>query len=456
MNVENVITKINNLLWGDVLVVFILCVGIYTTVGLKFLQINVPKIFKYLFSKRGENVDGDISPFAALNVALGGTVGVGNIAGVATAISLGGPGAIFWMWVSGLVGMATKFTEVVLGVHYRVREKDGPMLGGPMMYIKYGLPKWLHLLAYLFAIFAAVAALGIGNMAQANSVAVGAEELGIPRYITGLVLIFAVGLVTIGGIKRIAEVATICVPVMCGVYFLAAIVIIFFHITKLPQSIILIFTSAFSTKSLAGGIVAATFKDAIRYGIARGLFSNEAGLGSAPIAHSTAITDHPVRQGFFGMFEVFIDTIIICTITALAIIVTDCWQTGQTAAVLTMNAFSKTFGVKVGSLIVVGSMILTAYDTNLAWCFYGESCSAFLFGHQARIVYRFLWLPFVLIGAMGKLEVIWNICDVLNALMALPNLIAILFLAPVVFNLTKNFITATKESQNGDFDTYTK
>ncbi len=444
MNFEKVVSVINNILWNYILVLLLLATGIYLSVRIKFLQFKFFTVLKYMFKKRATNVEGDISPFAALNVALGGTVGVGNIAGVATAISLGGPGAIFWMWVSGILGMVTKFTEVVLGVHFRVREKDGPMLGGPMMYIKQGLPKQLHFLAYCFAIFGTLAALGIGNMAQANSVALGAAEFGVPRYVTGLVLILAVGLVTLGGIKRIAEVASVCVPVMCGVYFIAGIIVILRYMYELPQSILLIFQKAFTAQAAIGGFAGTTVANTIRYGIARGIFSNEAGLGSAPIAHSTAKVEHPVRQGLLGMFEVFVDTLVICSITALAIIVSNSWQTGHTGAVLTMSAFGKVFTPIIGNFIVVGSLILTAYSTNLAWGFYGESCCAFLFGHKVRKIYRFLWLPFVMVGALGKLEVIWSVCDMLNGLMAIPNLIALILLIPIVIKLTENFFIQEK------------
>lgn len=436
--------KINAIVWGPPLLILILGVGIFLTIGIKFLQFTrLRKLFKEIFSKpKGE---GDISPFAALNVALGGTVGVGNIAGVATAIALGGPGAVFWMWISGILGMAIKFSEVVLGVNFRVREENGPMLGGPMMYIKRGMPKAFHFLAYFFAIFGALAAFGIGNMTQSNSVAYGALEFGIPRYITGGFLIIAVGLVTIGGIKRIANVAMVCVPFMCGLYLVGAIVIIISHISDIPAGIILIFKKAFSPQAAVGGFAGATVLRTIKYGIARGVFSNEAGLGSAPMAHATARTDHPARQGLWGIFEVFVDTIIMCTATALVIILTGVWKTGQTGALLTMSAFSKTFGESIGFPLVVICMALTAYDTNLAWCFYGESCSAFLLGHRARVVYRFIWLPFVLIGALGKLEIVWSVADTLNGLMAIPNLIALLFLGGLVFSLTKNFLRNQKQ-----------
>lgn len=437
----NLNNAINSIIWGPLLIILILGVGAYISVGIKFLQIRyLEKIIKHTFFRgTKKDAEGDISPFQALNVALSGTIGVGNIVGVATAITLGGPGAIFWMWISGILGMATKFAEVVLSVYYREKEKGGPMVGGPMMYIKKGLPKIFHPLAYIFAVFGALAAFGIGNMAQANSVADGLLQFGIPRYFTALFLIVAVGLVTIGGIKRIAYTATVCIPFMCMLYFILGILVLIAYIHFIPKAIMLILKGAFTTQAAIGGFAGATVIQAIRYGIARGIFSNEAGLGSAPIAHSTAKTDNPVRQGFWGMIEVFVDTLVICSITALVIITTNSWTSGNTGALLTMEAFSKFFGKTVGYSIVVLSMVLAAYSTNIAWCFYGETCAAFLFGHNVRIFYRILWLPFVLIGALGKLEIIWNICDTLNGLMALPNIIALIILGPTVFKLTEEF-----------------
>jgi len=343
------------------------------------------------------------------------------------------------MWVSGLVGMATKFAEVVLGVAYRTRQATGPMLGGPMMYIERGLGKNFKFLAVMFAALGGLAAFGAGNMAQANSVAIGLAEFNIPRVFTGILLILAVGLVTVGGIKRIASVAAVCVPFMCIIYFFAGVIIIFLDIYRLPQTLILIFESAFSPVAATGGFAGAGVRAAIRWGIARGVFSNEAGLGSASIAHATAQTDHPARQGLWGVFEVFIDTIVICSVTALAILITGVWKSGSTGSLLTMSAFETVFGTKVGFSIVVLCMVLTAYDTILAWGFYGETCSAYLFGPRARGVYRILWLVPIMLGSLGKLEAVWNLADTLNGLMAIPNLIALLFLGPVVFGLTKEF-----------------
>lgn len=442
-------TKLNKVVWGPFLIILLIGIGIYYSFGIGFIQVRkFKRMMEEVFRKRKKELEGDISPLQALSVALAGTVGVGNIAGVATAISFGGPGAIFWMWVSGFLGMATKYAEVVLGIKYRIRQIRGPLLGGPMVYIRRGLGKKFNFLAITFAFLGTIAAFGIGNMTQANSVALGFNEFGIPQFFTGIFLIFVVGLVTIGGLKRIAQVASFCVPFMCLFYFLGGMTIIILNISNLPKTLFLILKSAFTPLAAYGGFMGATVRQAIRWGVARGIFSNEAGLGSAPIAHATAKIDHPVRQGFFGIFEVFVDTIVICSVTGLTILVTGVWKSGLTGAVLTMSAFKATFGKILGSSLVVFSMFLTAYTTMLAWGFYGETCSAYLFGPKVRTIYRILWLPPILIGALGKLEVIWNIADTLNGLMAIPNIIALFLLGKVVFNLTKEFF---KKDENNKY-----
>jgi len=439
-----------------VMLIALVGVGIYTSIRTRFIQFTrfrlmcretMAKIFR-----RGPGAEGDVSPFQALTVAMGGTVGVGNIAGVATAIALGGPGAVFWMFVSGLFGMATKFAEVVLGVHFRAREKDGPMMGGPMTYISRGLgPKWKWL-AVVFSVFGALAAFGIGNMVQANAVAGGLLHFGVPRWITGLVLVVAVGLVTIGGIRRIAHVAEFCVPFMCILYMLSALVVILLNVTRIPSVMALVLRHAFTPTAATGGFAGVGVMMAFRFGIARGVFSNEAGLGSSPMAHATARTDHPVRQGMWGIFEVFVDTIVMCSATALVILLTGVWTSGATGESLTMAGFAAVFGKSFGFPLVVLCMILTAYDTNLAWCFYGETCSAYLFGHghAVRFGYRMLWLPFVILGALGRLDAIWSVSDTLNGLMAIPNLIALIALGGTVVVLTKGFLAGKPYSNGSD------
>jgi AGCS family alanine or glycine:cation symporter len=347
------------------------------------------------------------------------------------------------MLFSGLIGMGTKFAEVCLGLHYRRREPGGPMVGGPMMYITRGLgPRW-RWMALAFSLFGATAALGIGNMVQANAVADGMHELlGVGHWLTGLVLVVAVGLVTVGGIQRIAHVAMVFVPFICGLYMLGALVVILVHLPQIPGVLLLMVERAFTPEAGIGGAAGISVRSAIRYGIARGVFSNEAGLGSAPIAHSTAMTDHPARQGLWGIFEVFVDTIVICAMTAFVILLTGARESGLSGAQLTMNAFGRFYGVQLGGGLVVFSMILTAYDTNLAWCFYGETCTAFLLGRGrvVRMAYRLLWLPFVILGAVWKNDFVWALADVLNGLMAIPNLIALLALGGVVVALSRGFL----------------
>ena len=441
------------------MLVLLVGAGVYISVRTKFLQFTrfrlmcaetMAKIFR-----RGSGAEGDVTPFQAMSVAMGGTVGVGNIAGVATAIAAGGPGAVFWMLVSGLVGMATKFAEVVLGVHYRKRDADGPMMGGPMMYITRGLGRRWKPLAVMFCIFGALAGVGIGNMTQCQAVAAGvvrifrdtggvtdADTLLHVRWWTGGILVLTVALVTLGGIKRIAHVAMFCVPFMCTLYMVAAFVVIAMYITEVPRVLWTIVEKAFTPTAAVGGFAGSMVMMAIRQGIARGVFSNEAGLGSAPIAHATAQTDHPARQGLWGVFEVFFDTIVMCTATALVILLTGVWTTGQDGADLTISAFCVPFGGAFGTAMVTFCMILTAYDTILAWCFYGETCCAFIFGHShvVRIIYRVVWLPFIMFGALGQLKTIWDVSDTLNALMAIPNLIALFALTGVVVTLTRGFL----------------
>jgi AGCS family alanine or glycine:cation symporter len=436
---------LNNLVWGPPMLIALVGVGVLLTVRTGFVQFaRFGRMWRETASKilqRGPRAEGDVTPFQAMTVAMGGTVGVGNIAGVASAIAWGGPGALFWMLVSGLVGMATKFAEVTLGLHYRRRDPGGPMVGGPMMYIERGLgPRWKWLAA-LFCVFGAMAALGIGNMVQANAVAGGMEHFQVPRWGTGLFLIVAVGLVTLGGIKRIARVASFCVPFMCGLYMLAAAVVIVINVGKIPEVVRLVVEHAFTPTAATGGFAGVGVMMAIRQGIAKGVFSNEAGLGSAPMAHATAMTDHPARQGLWGVFEVFFDTIVMCTATALVILLTGVWTSGAEGEALTMRGFAAAFGERFSYPLVVFCMMLTAYDTLLAWCFYGETCLTYLFGHGqiVRRIYRVGWLPFTMLGALGKLEEIWKISDTLNGLMALPNLIALVALGGVVVKLARGF-----------------
>ncbi len=433
---------LNGIVWGPPMLILIVGVGLYFTLRLRFLQFTqFGRACREIWHKIryvDEKDKGDISPFKALTTAIASTVGVGNIAGVGTAIAIGGPGAIFWMWVCGFLGMVTNYAEVTLGVHYR-EFKGGVVAGGPMYYIKNGLKMpWL---AVIFSIFGALAALGIGNMVQANSMAdVLHSTFGVPFIWTAIILAFFTGIVTIGGIKRIAEVTKTVVPFMAVFYIVAAMIVIILNIKHVPAAFGLIFYHAFRPAAAVGGFAGATIMMTLRYGIARGVFSNEAGLGSTPIAHSAAKVDHPVRQGVWGLFEVFTDTIVICSMTALAILTSGRWYSGLTGASLTAAAFD--VGLPgLGSALVAIGVILFAYTTTIVWCYYGEKCAEYLFGTRIIIPYRIIWIPFLFVGAFGGLKMVWNVADTLNALMAIPNIIALFALSGVVIKLTREFFS---------------
>jgi AGCS family alanine or glycine:cation symporter len=384
--------------------------------------------------------EGSVRPFQAVATALASTVGVGNIAGVATAIFLGGPGALFWLWVSGLLGMCTKYAEIVVALHYRERDADGTMRGGAMYVLKNGLK--LPWLGAIFALLTSLAAFGIGNMVQANSVADALHAtFGLSQSTTGIVLVVLTGAVILGGIKRIGQVTQLLVPFMALFYLGGGIVILLMHASKLPAVFALVFDSAFSGTAAAGGFAGSTIAMALRYGIARGLFSNEAGLGSAPIVHAAADTDHPVRQGLYGIFEVFVDTLLICTVTGLVILVTDTWTTGSTGAALSVRAFEAGLPGTWGDVVVTGGLVLFAYSTVIGWSYYGETGVVYLFGAKAALPYRIAWLVFIYLGAVGSLHLIWDVADTLNGLMAIPNLIAVLFSIPLLLRLQKEFFS---------------
>ena len=434
---ESVLVKISHLVWGEYLLIPLLAiVAVYLSVGLKFMPwLQLRSSFRLLAKSRektgGQN--GDISPFNALMTALSATIGTGNIAGVATAIHFGGPGAVFWMWVIALFGMATKYAEAVLAVHYREINSAGRYIGGPMYYIQKGLgPEW-HWLAILFAFFGMIAAFGIGNTVQSNSVAdVMHSSFAIDKWLTGLFIATLTGIVIIGGIKRIATFAGMVVPVMAFVFISFSIFIIVSNITALPEAIRLILESAFETESGAG----VSIWLAMRWGFARGIFSNEAGLGSAAIAHAAARTNNPTKQGKIAMLGTFIDTICICSLTAFVIIITGTWDGAEQGASLSALAFTTGIGPFGGPLISV-CLAVFAFTTIIGWSYYGERCAEYLFGSRIISIYRTLWIIAILIGAVIKLEIIWAIADIFNGLMALPNLIALLLLSPIVFKLSK-------------------
>ena len=428
------------IVWGPVVLTLLLGTGLYLMLGLAFLPLRrLPFAFSLLW--RGRQVSslekGEISPFNALMTSLAATIGTGNIAGVATAIFLGGPGAIFWMWITALVGMATKYAEAVLAVNYREQDEKGAYVGGPMYYIKNGLGEKWQWLAFLFALFGSVAAFGIGNTIQANSVADALEAtLGVPAWQTGLVMAVLVCAVLVGGVRRIGSVAAKLVPLMGLAYLSAACFIIAQYWEGVPAALLLIVHDAFSGTAAAGGFAGAGVMAAIRFGVARGVFSNEAGLGTAPIAHAAAKTNSPVRQGQIAMLGTFIDTLVICTMTALVIILTGSWVSGETGASLSALAFGRGLP-NYGSYVVSFGLAIFALTTLLGWSYYGERCAEYIFGVKVIPWYRFLWVLVIPVGAMMDLEFLWLLADVLNGLMAIPNLLALLLLAPVVFRLSK-------------------
>ena len=438
-NVSAVITDINGVVWGPLMLVLILGTGLFLMVGLKLMPLShIGSAFRLLLKgRKAESDQGQISPFNALMTSLSATIGTGNIAGVATAISIGGPGALFWMWCTALVGMATKYAEAVCAVQYREVDERGNYAGGPMYYIKNGLGKNWRWLAILFAFFGTVAGFGIGNTVQANSVADAmANTFGVSKLVSSIVMVVLVGLVLLGGIKRIANVAGTLVPFMAVSYLLVGLLILLLNITAIPAAIVLVVESAFTGSAATGGFAGAGIMLAIQMGVARGVFSNEAGLGSAPIAHAAAKTDNPVQQGKVAMLGTFIDTLIVCSITGLVIVLTGQWTTGEGGAALTANAFAS--AIPLGDTLVSIGLCLFAFTTILGWSYYGERCAVFLFGGRVLIPFRVLWVIAIPLGAMAQLNFIWLLADTLNALMAIPNLIALLLLSPVIFKLTRD------------------
>ena len=444
--IEQVVGWLNGLVWGPLMLVLILGTGLYLMAGLKGFPLrNLGRGFGLLWAGRKGSGQGDITPWGALMTALAATIGTGNIAGVATAIFLGGPGALFWMWCTALLGMATSYSEAVLAVKYREVDQRGEHVGGPMYYIRKGLseagPLWAKPLAkplgLAFAFFAIFAGFGIGNGVQANSVAaVLYSSLQVPFWVSGLVMAVLVGLVLLGGIKRIAQVSSKLVPLMAILYMGGGLVIIALNIGQVPVVLALIFTEAFSPTAAQGGFAGATIWMGMRYGVARGVFSNEAGLGSAPIAHAAAKTEGPVTQGMVAMLGCFIDTILVCTVTGLVILITGAWTSGQTGSALSALAFEAGIGVWGTATVTIG-LVLFAFTTLIGWSFYGEKAAEFLFGERSILPYRIAWVLMVPVGALVKLDFIWLLADTLNALMAIPNLIALGLLGPLIFKLTR-------------------
>ncbi|HEM5321540.1 TPA: sodium:alanine symporter family protein [Streptococcus suis] len=437
---------INNLVWGPPLLLLLVGTGVYFTLRLGIFQISkLPTAFRLIFSS-DQSGQGDVSSFAALCTALAATVGTGNIVGVATAITTGGPGALFWMWVAAFFGMATKYAEGFLAIKYRTKDANGQAAGGPMHYITLGMGQKWKPLAVFFAISGVlVALLGIGTFSQVNSITASLEtSFGLEPPLVSVITAISIAFVVFGGIEKISDVSTKIVPFMAILYILASITVLAVHWDQLLPTLALVFKSAFTPAAAVGGFAGATVQQAIQRGIARGVFSNESGLGSAPIAAAAAKSDNPVEQGLISMTGTFIDTLIICTLTGFTILVTDQWSVeGLAGAPLTQAAFSTVFG-QPGVLALTISLVLFAYTTILGWSYYGERCIEFLFGTKSILPYRLVFVTMVALGGFLKLDLIWTIADIVNGLMALPNLIALLALSPVIIKETRQYFAKKK------------
>ncbi|MBR5293380.1 MAG: sodium:alanine symporter family protein [Oscillospiraceae bacterium] len=468
MNIEEIVGKLNGIAWGPWMLLLLVGTGVYLSCRVGFIQFRkfgyvMKNTLGKIFQKT-EAGEGEITPFQAVSTALAATVGTGNIAGVTGAICVGGPGAVFWMWISALFGMVTKYAEVVLAVRYRERNANGDWVGGPMYYIRNGLGKRFNWLACLFCILGALAAFGIGNMTQVNTIATSintaidsfggttaaytmelfGQTVPVSSLMTGAVVAMVVGMVLFGGIKRIGAVAELMVPVMAAVYIIASLIVVAFNLENLGNVFGMIFKGAFSADAALGGAFGITIMTTIQKGVGRGVFSNEAGLGSAPMAHASSSERDPVKQGLYGIFEVFMDTVVICTLTALTLLcgAADKIVWGQDAgAELISASFSSVFGAQVGSMLVAVGISLFALSTILSWSLYGTRCCEFLLGSTAARVYQVIFVCVILVGATLKLGLVWNIADTLNGFMAVPNLVALLGLSPVVIKLTKEHFT---------------
>jgi AGCS family alanine or glycine:cation symporter len=437
------ITAINDVAWGVPMLIAILGTGLFLQLRLGFMPIT-KIVAGFVMVWRGRKAApgsvGEITPYAALMTALAATVGVGNIAGVATAIAVGGPGAMFWMWMTALVGMATKYAEVLLAVHYRETDDHGEQVGGPMYAIKNGLGRHWRWLGAAFALFGGLAGFGIGNMVQANSIAGALQaSFGIDPWVSGVAMAAITGFVLLGGVKRIGAVAEKLVPFMCIGYIVAALTVLAIYADQIPAAFSLIFTSAFNPVSATGGFAGAAVMMAIRYGVARGIFSNEAGLGTAGIAQAAGQTRNAVESGLVGMMGTFIDTILVCTMTGLVLIVTGVWSSGLKGAALSAAGFTAAFPGFGGEFLAI-ALAVFAFTTILGWAYYGEKCWEYLVGSAAmEKPYRLLWTIFVLVGAVSQLDFVWLVSDTLNAMMAVPNLISLVLLSPVIVKLTREY-----------------
>lgn len=437
--------EVSNFVWGPYLLIpLLLLTGLYLTLRLRGLQFTqlAHSLYLGLIVRREEGAEGDISHFQALMTALAATVGTGNIVGVATAIGLGGPGALFWMWMTGLVGMATKYSEAILSVRFRVQTADGRQSGGPMYYLRDGI-RWKPLgrvLGVLFALFAAVAAFGIGNMVQSHSVADALHDsFGVPMWVSGLLLAVAAAAVILGGIQSIGRFTGFFVPLMILAYMLGSGLILVLNLDRIPGAMAAIFQGAFSGTAATGGFAGAMVARTIRYGVARGIFSNESGLGSAGIAAAAAETREPARQALVSMTQTFIDTLVVCSFTGLTLLVTGAWQSGESGAPMTQEAFQIGLG-EWGGVVVALSLAMFAFSTILGWSYYGERSLSFLLGERSVLPYRLLFVFATFFGTTRRLEFVWTLSDVMNGLMALPNLIGLLLLSGVIVAETRAFL----------------
>lgn len=445
--INKIFENLSSWVWGPPMLILLVGTGIYLTIRLTGLQFRLlPYALKQAFLPHQDNpkdAQGDISHFGALMTAMSATIGTGNIAGVATAVISGGAGAVFWMWVTALFGMATKYGEAVLAVKYRQTNDKGEMSGGPMYYIEHGLKqKWMGI---LFAIFAMLASFGIGSSVQSNSVAASINaSFGISPVITGVVLTILTAIVVLGGIKSIAKASSIIVPIMAVLYILGGLAIILSNISLVVPAIETIISQAFNTNAALG----ATLGMAVRYGVARGLFSNEAGMGSAPIAAAAAKTDHPVRQALVSMTGTFLDTIVVCSITGIVLVmgINATGVSDLTGAALTTEMFNRLLPGPGGWIVTFG-LIFFAYSTILGWCYYGEKCAEYLAGSKFVIAYRIFYVATVMLGCVVSLDLVWLMADIFNGLMAIPNLIALLLLAPIIISETNDFLAKRKSGE---------
>ncbi len=448
---ESILSAVDSFIWGPPLLILLSGTGLYLTLRLGFIQFrHLPRAFVYMFKREsGAGQAGDVSAFAALCTALSATIGTGNIVGVATAIKAGGPGALFWMWLVALLGMATKYAEGLLAVKYRVRDKNGFMAGGPMYYIENGLGiKWL---AKLFAVFGVlVAFFGIGTFPQINAITHAMHDsFNVPIEASAAVMTVLVALIVLGGVKRIASVSTFIVPFMAILYVATSVVILMINADKVPAALALIVASAFNPEAALGGALGITVMKAIQSGVARGIFSNESGLGSAPIAAAAAHTKEPVRQGLISMTGTFLDTIIVCSMTGLVLVITGVWHAEIEGAAATNAAFSLGLGTQFGATIVTVGLLFFAFTTILGWCYYGERCFVYLFDIRGIKIYRSIFILLVACGAFLKLDLIWILADIVNGLMAFPNLIALIGLRKVIVEETRDYF---RRMARGDLD----